>query len=138
MNVRPQMFVKTLSPYLLSHLFSRCAAEMLGCCAAALHHAAAGVAGVAQQVGVNGICELVICCCQLSGAKGLCTGVVRLLSAPLQRHQELLQRSGQKNKQRQHKQKKKKKKLKRLQKLMKGQNLWGFDCNQLGAAAHAL
>lgn len=42
--------------YLLSHLLGRCAAELLSCCVAALHHTAAGSSGVAQQVGVDGVC----------------------------------------------------------------------------------
>lgn len=79
--------------YLLCHLLSWSVAEVFGCCTAVLGHTAAGGSSVAQQVGVNGVCQLVIGCCQLSSAEWLCTRVVRLLSAPLQRHQELLQRS---------------------------------------------
>lgn len=78
--------------YLLCHLLGRCVADVFGTCTAGAAAAAGGVA--AQQVGVDGICQLVISCCEIASAEGLCTGVVCLLSAPLQRHQELLQRPG--------------------------------------------
>lgn len=96
MNTAPNEIFK--SWYLLGHLlrWSVCAEVFSGCAAALCHTAAAAAGGgsVAQEVGVNGLCQLVIGCRQISSAERLCARVVRLLSAPLQRHQQLLQRSG--------------------------------------------
>lgn len=73
---------------LLCHHLGWRVAELLGRCAAALR----AVAGeLSQQVRIDGLCQLMIGCGQIAGAEGLCTGVVSLLSAPLQRHQQLLQ-----------------------------------------------
>lgn len=88
---KAQISTQVWTSHLFSHLLSRSAAEQLSRDGAALNHADAA-AGVSQQMGVDGDCQLVIGCCQLSCAKGLCTGVVRLLSAPLQGDEELLQR----------------------------------------------
>lgn len=74
---------------LLCHHLSRCVAELLRCRAAVLGRVAVG--GLSQQVGIDGVCQLVIGCGEISGTEGLCAGVVSLLSAPLQRHQQLLQ-----------------------------------------------
>lgn len=74
---------------LLCHHLSRCVAELLRCRAAALRRVAVG--GLSQQVGIDGVCQLVIGCGEISGTEGLRAGVVSLLSAPLQRHQQLLQ-----------------------------------------------
>lgn len=74
---------------LLCHHLGRCVAELLRRCAAALGRAAVG--GLSQQVGIDGVCQLVVGCGEISGTEGLRAGVVGLLSAPLQRHQQLLQ-----------------------------------------------
>lgn len=74
---------------LLCHHLGWCVAELLSCCAAALHRVVACEGS--QQVGIDGLCQLMIGCGQISGTEGLCAGVVSLLSAPLQRHQQLLQ-----------------------------------------------
>lgn len=73
---------------LLCHHLGRRVAELLSRCAAALR----AVAGeLSQQVRIDGLRQLMVGCGQIPGAEGLCTGVVSLLSAPLQRHQQLLQ-----------------------------------------------
>lgn len=75
---------------LLCHHLSWCVAELLRShAAAALRHVAVG--GLSQQVGINGVCQLVISCGKVPGTEGLRAGVVSLLSAPLKRHQQLLQ-----------------------------------------------
>lgn len=66
---------------LLCHHLSRCVAELLRCRAAALGCAA--VWGLSQQVGIDGVCQLVIGCGEISGTEGLRAGVVGLLPAPL-------------------------------------------------------
>lgn len=77
---------------LLCHHLGRRVAELLGGRAAALRRVAAGE--LSQQVGVDGLGQLVIGCGEVSGTEGLRAGVVSLLSAPLQRHQQLLQGPG--------------------------------------------
>lgn len=77
---------------LLCHHLSWCVAELLrgrAAAAAALRHIAVG--RLSQQVGIDGARQLVIGCGEISGTEGLSAGVVSLLSAPLQRHQQLLQ-----------------------------------------------
>lgn len=78
---------------LLRHHLGWRVAELLGRRAAALHHVAAGE--LSQQVGIDGLRQLVVGCGELSGTEGLRAGVVSLLSAPLQRHQQLLQGPGE-------------------------------------------
>lgn len=73
---------------LLCHHLGWRVAELLSRCVAALRT----VTGeLSQQVRIDGLRQLVIGCGQISSAEGLCAGVVSLLSAPLQRHQQLLQ-----------------------------------------------
>lgn len=74
---------------LLCHQLSWCVAELLRCHAAAFRRVAVG--GLSQQVRIDGVCQLIIGCGEISGTEGLRAGVVSLLSAPLQRHQQLLQ-----------------------------------------------
>ena len=85
---------KTPVSNLFSHLLCRRVAQLW-----ALAALGAAAAHVAQQVGVDGVCQLAVGQGQLPRAEGLGAGVVGLLTTPLQRHQQLLQRSGSQSQQ---------------------------------------